>query len=380
MRFGTKLKLVVGVFVAALPAVAAADVTIGVLAPLTGRIATYGAQFAGAVKMFEEQHGRLNDKERLKFVVYDTRGDATETISLTRKLVSGDNAVLIVGPLLSFEAEVAFPVAAQAKTPIISPSSAKPGVAAANRPYGFQFSSTSEKMSGQQVDKWLATAGKPIKTVVIIMDAKDAVSRADGTITYPQALKARGVQVLDTISIQTNDMDYSAPVTRAKNANPDGIVITMLSPEGGNLMREVRKQGLQQPVLGNVGILDIAFLKLAGPAAEGVLIASDYHESRNAEVVKWASEFQKKNNVVPQNVAALMYDTLTVVRSCVESQRISGKEADLSADRAKMQACLSGLKDFPAPITGTVSMNANGEGVRNTQILTVSGGKFANLR
>jgi hypothetical protein len=69
-----------------------------------------------------------------------------------------------------------------------------------------------------------------------------------------------------------------------------------------------------------------------------------------------------------------------VVRSCVLSQKVSGKESDLASDRAKMQACLGGLKDFPAPITGTVSMNANGEGVRNTQILTVSGGKFTNLR
>lgn len=377
MRFE---KVVLGGLLAALPAMALADVTIGVLAPLTGRIATYGVQFAGSVKMFDELHGKLNDKEKINFVVYDTRGDATETISLTRKLVSSDNAVLIVGPLLSFEAEVAFPIAVQGKTPIVSPSSAKPGVAAANRPYGFQFASTSEKMSGQQVDKWLATAGRPIKNVVIIMDAKDAVSRADGTLTYPQALKQRGVQVIDTISIQTNDIDYSAPVTRAKNANPDGIVITMLSPEGGNLMREIRKQGLRQPVLGNVGILDIAFLKLAGPAAEGVLIASDYHESRNAEVVKWASDFQAKNNVVPQNVAAQMFDTLTIARSCIVSLGVTGKPSDLQSDRDKMQKCFGGLKDFPAPITGTVSMNEKGEGLRNTQILTVSGGKFTNLR
>lgn len=373
-------RLIIGALFAALPAFALADVTVGVLAPLTGRLATYGTQFAGAVKMFEEQQARQNGGERLKLVVYDTRGDATETISLTRKLVSGDNAVLIVGPLLSFEAEVAFPVALQAKTPIISPSSAKPGVAAANRPYGFQFASTSDKMSGQQIDKWLGTAEKPIKTVVIIMDAKDAVSRADGTLTYPQALKQRGVQVIDTISIQTNDVDYSAPVTRAKNANPDGIVITMLSPEGGSLMRELRKQGLKQPVLGNVGILDVAFLKLAGPAAEGVLIASDYHEARNPEVLRWASEFQNRNKAVPQNAAALMYDTLSVARSCVAAQGISGKQADVASDRAKMQQCLGSLKDFPAPITGSVSINANGEGVRNTQILTVSGGKFTTLR
>ena len=367
-------RLLAAALIAALPAAALADVSVGVMAPLSGRFASFGAQYAGALKMFEQARAGLNPGEKLKFVVYDSRGDLTEAISLTRKLIYNEKVVAIVGPLFSSESEVAFPVAVQGKTPIVSPSASKPGVAAANRPYAFGYSLTSDKKTSLLIDKWLATVGKPVKTAVIILDAKDAISKFDGSVEYPQLLKQHGIEILDSIAIQTGDIDFSAAVTRAKNRKPDAVVITVLHSEGGNLMRELRKQGMQQPVLGNVGILDIAFLKLAGPAAEGVLIASDYHESRNAEVVKWASEFQAKNKVVPQNVAALMYDTLTVVRSCVVSQRISGREADLASDRAKMQKCLGGLKDFPAPITGNVSMNANGEGVRNTQLLTVSGG------
>lgn len=360
-----------------LPAAAAADVTIGVLAPLTGRLASYGNQFAGSIRMFEETHGKLNDNEKIKLVVQDTRGDLTETISLTRKLISGDKVVMIVGPLLSGEAEVAFPVAVQGKTPIVSPTSAKPGVAAANRPYGFQFATTSDKMTGQLIEQWLSRAATPIRKVVVIVDAKDAVSKSDGTIVYPQILKQRGVEVLDTISIQTGDIDYSAPVTRAKNRNPDGIVMTTLHTEGGNVVRELRKQGLKQPVLGNVGILDLQFIALAGPAAEGVMVASDFHDERNAEVAKWASDFRSKNKAPPQNAAALMYDALTLVKSCIQSQKVSGKESELQADRDKMQQCFAGLKDQPTPVTGAVSMNPSGEAIRRTQIIVVRDSKFS---
>ncbi len=156
-------KFVAACLLAALPATALADVTVGILAPLTGRIAAFGTQYAGALKMFEESRARLNDKEKMKFVVYDTRGDLTETINLTRRLISSDKAVVILGPLLSGEAEVAFPVALQGKTPIISPTASKPGIAAANRPYGFTFAATAERKAGVQIEKWLARAGKPTK-------------------------------------------------------------------------------------------------------------------------------------------------------------------------------------------------------------------------
>ena len=142
---GFRKILAVGLLLAAPTPAFAADVTVGVLAPLTGRFASYGLQFNGAIKQFEDSgHAALSGGNRMKLVLYDTRGDLTEAINSTRRLVSSENAVTIVGPLLSGEAEVAFPVAGQGKTPIISPSSAKPGVAAANRPYGFQFASTSE--------------------------------------------------------------------------------------------------------------------------------------------------------------------------------------------------------------------------------------------
>ena len=121
---------------------AAAQAKIGVLMPLSGKGASYGAHQQVAVKMFQDKGGALT------LVVYDTRGENTDAINLTRKLIGSDHVVAIVGPLFSGESEVTFPVAVQGKTPIITPTSAKPGIAAANRPWAFRNALTSDKLDG----------------------------------------------------------------------------------------------------------------------------------------------------------------------------------------------------------------------------------------
>ena len=57
--------------------------------------------------------------EPVKLFVYDTRGENSEAVNLTRKLIHVDKVVAIVGPLFSAECEVAFPLAVQGKTPIV---------------------------------------------------------------------------------------------------------------------------------------------------------------------------------------------------------------------------------------------------------------------
>ena len=74
------------------------------------------------------------------------------------------------------------------------------------------------------IERWLA-ANPGIKKVVILLDTKDAVSKSDGSAVLPAALKERGITVLDSISFQTGDIDYSAQVTKAKSLNPDGLVV-----------------------------------------------------------------------------------------------------------------------------------------------------------
>ena len=65
-----------------------ADVSIGILIPSSGKGASYGQQQQNAINMFMEKYADIGGKAgKLKLVIYDTRGENTDAINLSRKLI-----------------------------------------------------------------------------------------------------------------------------------------------------------------------------------------------------------------------------------------------------------------------------------------------------
>ena len=370
------VSMLAGVASQALISPALADVQIGILMPKTGFGAGFGAEEQGSIDLFMSKFADLGPAGKLKLTIYDTRGEPAQAISLTRKLIDTDNVLAILGPYFSGESEAAFPVANRAATPIVTPSSAKPGIAAANRPWAFRNASTTDKTDAALVAHWLKRQATPIRKVVIFYDGKDAVSSSDGKAVMPAVLKANGIDVVDSISFQTGDVDFSAQVTRAKALGADGIVVTALFTEAGHLTRELRRQGMQQPILAGVELsLDHKFIETAGEAAaEGVLTGADFNrDSPRPSVVAFVKEYQERVGQLPGNSSALMYDALFLMRHCIMTTGVTGSSA---ADKTKIRDCWANLKDVDAPIAGPSSIDANGDATHAPNFLVVKGGKF----
>jgi len=374
-RLPRAVLLAAAVFLGTAAVPAWADVKIGVLMPLSGKGASYGQHQETAMKMALEEIEKTGvNGEKVQAIVYDTRGENSEAINLTRRLIADDKVLAIIGPFFSAECEVAFPIAAQNKTPIITASSAKPGIAAKYRPWAFRNALSSDQMDGYLLDAWLKR--NPVKSVVILTDVKDAFTKVDGTVVFPAALKQRNVQVLDNISYQTGDIDYSAQVTKAKGLNPGGILIAGLYNEGGNIVREIRKQGMTQPIVGALGMSETKFLDIAGPAGDGTTVVNPFWpDDPDPKVHAWATEYQKRANVVPGNTAALMYDTIMLTKTCIEKSGVTNKPEDLAADRARIKDCLAQAKDVPG-IAGPMSFNADGDAQLLPTVLVAKGGKW----
>jgi branched-chain amino acid transport system substrate-binding protein len=358
---------------------ALADVKIGILMPLSGKGASYGEHQQVALKMAQQELEKSGIKgEKVQFIVYDTRGENAEAISLARKLVSSDKVLAVIGPFFSAETEVAFPVGVQGKTPIITASAAKPGIAAKNRPWAFRNALASDQMNGMLVESWLKQ-NPSIKSVVILTDVKDAFTKVDGQAVFPAILQAKGIKVLDNVSFQTADIDYAAQVTKAKQLNPDGIVVAGLYNEGGNVVREIRKQGLKQPVVGALGMSEPKFLEIAGPASEGTMVVMPFWpDNPDPKIAGWVNEYKKRANVAPNNTDALMYDTVFILKSCIEGSGVTNKDADLAADREKIRGCLEKVNHNG--VTGPIRFNADGDAVLQPTVLQARGGKWAYLR
>lgn len=375
-RFGVIRCVAIAFMLAVIPA--KADVTIGVLVPSSGKGASYGQQQRNAINMFMEKYADLGGKAgKLKLLIDDTRGDNAEAINLTRKLIDSDQVVAIIGPEFSAEAEVSFPLAVRGETPMITPMAAKAGIAAANRPWAFRFALTTENVYRPLLDVWLKKKGQKnlIKSVVVFMDGRDAVSSFDGKKVFPTLLKEHGIEILDTVAFQTGDIDYSAQVTRAKALNPDGIVMSALYNEAAHAVSEIRKQGMDQPIVAGVGVNDPRFMQIGGAATEGVFAASDFFaENPKPSVAAWVSAYVKRYNEKPSNAAGEMYDTLYLMRDCIRSTDVTGD--DVKADRIKLRDCWANMKNVDAPLTGATTIDKDGDGTRIPTVLEVKGGNF----
>lgn len=371
--------ILAGMAATLLPGQANADIRIGVLMPLSGKGASYGQHQEVAMKMALEDLAKAGIKgEKVEAIYYDTRGENTEAINLTRKLIYNDKVLMVIGPFFSGECEVAFPIAVQGKTPIVTASSAKPGIAAKNRPWAFRNALSSDQMNGLLIDTWLKQHS--VKSVVILTDVKDAFTKIDGTAIFPAVLKERNVAILDNISFQTGDIDFAAQVTKAKAANPEGIVVAGLYNEGGNIVREIRKQGLKQPVVGALGMSEPRFLEIAGPTSEGTMAVMPFWpDNPEPRVSAWAARYKAQAKSPPGNTDALMYDSFFLAKMCIEQSGVTNKPDDLAADRDRIRQCLEKVKDFPG-VVGPITFNADGDAQLKPTVLLAKSGRWEAAR
>ena len=73
-----------------------ADVSFGILMPLTGAGSRYGQEQRVAVDMFLEKYSDLGGASgRLVPIIYDTRWSGAEAISVARKLIDSDKVAVI---------------------------------------------------------------------------------------------------------------------------------------------------------------------------------------------------------------------------------------------------------------------------------------------
>lgn len=385
-------KILLGLVVAAvcaalLPGIGAAaqlagsEVKIGYLTPLSG----YGAGVGS-----DEQHGVFIARDEInaaggigglpvKIIQYDDASKGEEAINLIKKLALRDKVVAIMGPFLSNSVQVAFPAANIVKTAVISSASVAPGIAARNRPWTFRNITTSEHLLEPALIKYLEIHPQ-VKKVAIVYDNKDFVSKIEAANVFPPLLKKHGVQIIDSVTFVTGDIDFSPQVTRIKQQKPDGIVMCAVYQEGSNLVRELRRQGMNQPILSGIGISSNDFMRLAGAAAEGAINAQPFWAGNpEPRVQKFVAEYRKRTGKQAPNYAASSYDTLYILKQIIETSGVTNKPDNLDDDRVKIRDGLANLKDFKG-ITGDTSMGPEGDAIKEKYVLIVKNGEFTRLK
>src|SRR2546422_7592617 len=312
----------------------------------------------------------------IELVVGDDRGDPKESVTLTRRLAQTDRVLMIHGSISSSSAGVMFPLSASLKVPIVSPTAAAPGLTDKFRPWAYTMNPGAAKALGTGLAA-LRKHHPGVKKATILYNQADAISKAEATVVMPATFQQAAVEVLDSITFQTGDLDFSAQVTRALGKQPDMLFLGSGSREAALIAKEARRQGFKGPIHGGVATATPDLVALGGDAVEGWYTTTyAWNERPVPRVQAFVKKFLEKSGGKRPNSSGLaMYDQLFISKTCVETSGVTNKPDDLESDRDKIAKCWAGLKSYDGAI-GAVTMNELGVNVGQIWALIVKRGVF----
>jgi branched-chain amino acid transport system substrate-binding protein len=270
------------------PAPASGDtIKIALQGPITGSEATFGAQMkAGAeaaVADINAAGGVLGKK--LELIIEDDKCDGTESTSVANR-VAGSGAVFVVGSYCSGASIPASAVYAESKIVQISPASTNPKFTDQRPGPGIYRVCGRDDQQGPAAAKYIIDkfAGKNIAVL------HDKSPYGEGlALETEKALKAGGITPVLSDSFNKGDTDFSALVSKLKQANVDLVYAGTYHTEAGNLVKQMRQQGLTAPIMAGDALVSQEFWTIAGNDGEGTLMTfspDPAKDATNAEIVK----------------------------------------------------------------------------------------------
>jgi branched-chain amino acid transport system substrate-binding protein len=234
--------LAAAAIVAAAGATAAkADIPIAVVGPMTGQYAAFGAQMkAGAeqaVADINKAGGLLGQK--LVLEVGDDACDPKQAVAVANQ-VAAKGVKLVAGHFCSGSSIPASDVYSEENVIQISPASTNPKLTEQGKKNVFRTCGRDDQQ-GMVAGNYIADkyAGKKIA----IVHDKQAYSKGLADETKKQ-LNARGIQEVVYETITPGEKDYSALVSKLKQAGVEILYYGGYHTEAGLIVRQMREQGM----------------------------------------------------------------------------------------------------------------------------------------
>ena len=342
------------------------EIPIGVVLPVTGRLASpFGVPIGTGFELaLEEINNSQPGGRSIKFIIEDDQSTIEGAVAAYSKLIQQDRVPVILGPATSTQTQEAFPIAQENGVVGFSPTSAARGLSAIGD-FVFRVALTTDVLIPSGIETTSAKLG--YKTAATMYDESDVFS-TDSDEAVREAFAANGVQVLITETFQGGDTDFTTQLTRIKDANPDIIFISSLSPEKPGILMQGRQLGIPNSVPFVMRTLTIADVQAAGEAAEGAITfvgwASAADTPGNSAFVQ---NYSAKYGVEPSNYAARAYAGLHILAEAIANAQYT--------DSTAIRDALANITDFDT-VFGKFSFNEVGDAVYDPKVLIVANGQL----
>jgi branched-chain amino acid transport system substrate-binding protein len=320
------------------PASAQGTVKVGIILSLSGQFADAGAQMLNGVKTYMKEHGDTVGGKKIELIVKDTGGVAPDVAKrLAQELVVRDKVDMLAGFTLTPNALAAADVSAEAKKFMVVMNAAT-SIVITKSPYMVRTSVTLPQVA-ETFGDWAAKKANIKKAYTMVTDYGPG---HDFEAAFQLAFKAAGGEIVGSVRVPVANPDFSAFVQRAKDINPEAIVIFI--PGGAQpaaLGKAFAERGIdlnKTKVLGSGETTSEQALKSMGDSALGIITAWHYEytdkKPKNVAFVKLHNDLFKRN---PDFFSIGGYDGMHVVYEAL-------KKADGKTDGDSLIAAAKGMK------------------------------------
>jgi len=336
-------------------------IPIGIAFAQTSNVALLGQEGVTGAKIAEayfNKKGGINGTP-IRLVFQDTAGDEQGAINAFNTLISQDKVVGIVGPTLSQQAFGADPIAERAGVPVIAASNTAKGIPQIGK-YISRVSAPVAVVAPNAIEAALKI-NPQIKKVAVFYAQNDAFNKSE-TGTFQETVKQKALDLATVQTFQTTDTDFQSQITNAMNVKPDLIIISGLSADGGNLVKQLRELGYKGLIIGGNGLNTSNVLSVCKALCDGIIIAQAYSpELKNPINTEFRTIYMEQNKKEPPQFSAQAFTGVQVFVEALSTLDKTTKLSSLALPQLRTQlndTLLAGKYETPI---GEIAFTPEGE-------------------
>ena len=331
----TMKKLVAGaaLTLAAFGAIAADPIKIGSVLSVTGPAAFLGDPELKTLQMYVED---INKKggvlgRQLQLVHYDDGSDANKANGFAKRLIDDDKVDVIVGGTTTGATMSMVPLVEKAGVPFVSLAGAVVIIEPVKK-FVFKTPHT-DRMAAEKVFEDMKKRGI---TKVALLSETSGFGQSGKKETEGVAAKY-GITLVASETYGPKDTDMSPQLTKIKTTpGVQGVFIFGLGQGPAIATKNYKQLGITLPLYHAHGVASEEFIKLAGPAAEGVrlpaaaLLVADKlpaNDPQKKVAVDYTKAFQEKWKTDVSSFGGHAYDGLMIAVEAIKRAKSTDKAA-----------------------------------------------------
>lgn len=296
-------------------------IKIGVLVPLSGPQAEYGAQITAGMKVYMKEAGDVVAGRKIQLVTRDSGSPPSPDVAkrLATELVTREKVEVLAGFGFTPDALSVAAIATEAKVPMVVMNAAT-SVITTRSPYIIRASMTLPQVTAP-VAQWALKNG--IKKVFSLVSDYGPGIDAEGQ--FKKTFMAGGGEIIGDARVPLNNPEFAPFTQRIKDARPDAVFLFLPSGEQPTaFFKSFVERGLAQAgikLIGTGDATDDTVLNSMGDSAIGLITTHHYsamHDSaKNKAYVKNYADVNG-NAMRPNFMSVGGYDGMAVIYEMIK--------------------------------------------------------------